>query len=135
MTRSSGSDYIANPPHIRVGIIVLFALTSGVCSAQMYKCVDANGTATFSDKPCGPNAQVHIVQQQAKSAAFSGSVSTLETGATYHSPDASVGQSPYPMGQTFAHRGVRTVVVDKQVVVIDKQKTVVAEKKSQHHAK
>ena len=37
---------------------ILFYLVSSTAFAQVYKCVDASGNMTFSDKPCAENAVV-----------------------------------------------------------------------------
>ena len=40
------------------GIFVVLCVFASVTHAQVYKCTDANGNLTFSDKPCAADAEV-----------------------------------------------------------------------------
>lgn len=47
-----------------LSVAAALILCSAECSADMYKCIAANGTQVFSDRPCGPDAQVHNVKPE-----------------------------------------------------------------------
>ena len=109
-------------------IVLPLALFSHPSRAEMYKCVSANGTQEFSDKPCGPDAQVHVVKLPGKSAAFDVSTSLHDDMPI---PTASTGSASfYPVEPNGLRHAVRT-----RIVVVESKKAVTKESDSRHHKK
>ncbi len=48
--------------HYRVTLSALCALSSTAFAVDVYRCTDANGLPVFSQRPCGPQAQVQTIQ-------------------------------------------------------------------------
>jgi hypothetical protein len=71
---AAGKNFLTLPI-LRSLIFLTLSSLSAFCFADMYKCVDSNGTQVFSDKPCGPDAQAHAVVVQPHSASFDSSTS------------------------------------------------------------
>jgi len=115
----------------RLFLLAGFSLCSAVCSAQMYKCVDSNGNSVFADKPCGPDAQVHTVHVQPPSAGFSGSVSNMQIGPSYVSPDtpAFSTYAPTPTPRTYVAR-TREVHIE-----VERPRKAATEQRVQHGEK
>jgi hypothetical protein len=105
------------------------SLCSAVCYAQMYKCVDANGNSVFADKPCGPDAQVHVVHVQPPSAGFSGSVSNMQIGPSYVSPDTPAFSTYSPTPRTYVAR------TNEVRVVVERPKNTASAQRVQHSEK
>lgn len=56
--RMATNPVLWRPPKALVLSLLALAL-SGIAQAKVYRCVDADGTLIFSDRPCGAQAEVH----------------------------------------------------------------------------
>jgi hypothetical protein len=52
---------------VLVALTVTLLMLSTSSFAEMFKCVDANDTQVFSDKPCGPDSKPHNVKPESYS--------------------------------------------------------------------
>jgi hypothetical protein len=105
-------------------LLMSLSLFSAHCSAQMYKCVNASGDSVFADKPCGPDAQPHVVKLPPPSAGF-------DSSTTLHDEMSKLNSMPDPLDGASVGPTSSAGPVNRQVVhgvVVERNRSTTAER-------